>query len=66
MRKRTDVGGRTEGKVAAVRGSTEASRKDDNGCTEVRSREEVPAFMQDEKVLTYNNLKSNRQKKNRQ
>ena len=28
----------TEGKVEAEEGSTEARRKDDNGCTEVRNR----------------------------
>ena len=49
MRKRTNVGGRTEGKVAAAGGSKEARRKDENGCTEVRNTEDVPAFMKDEK-----------------
>ena len=28
---------------------TETRRKDENGCTEVRNREEVPAFMKDKK-----------------
>ena len=35
----------TEGKDAAAGGSTEARRKDQNGCTEVRNREEVPPFI---------------------
>ena len=38
-------------KVAAAGGSTEARRKDENGCTEVCNREEVPAIMLDEKYL---------------
>ena len=42
---RTNVGGWTEGKVAAAGGSTEELRKDENGCTEVRNGEEVQAFM---------------------
>ena len=46
--KATIVGG-TEGKVAAAGGSTEAHWKDENGSTEVRNREDVPAFMEDEK-----------------
>ena len=33
------------GKVAAAGGSTEARRKVEYSCTEVRNREEVPAFM---------------------
>ena len=45
MRKRTNVGPSTEGKVEAAEGSTEAHGKDDNGCSEVRNREEVPALM---------------------
>ena len=49
MRKQTNVGGSTEGKVEVAEGSTEEGRKDDNGCTEVRNREEVKALMQDEK-----------------
>ena len=49
VRKRTNVGGLTEGKVAAAGGSTEAHRKKENGCCEVRNREEVQAFVQDEK-----------------
>ena len=49
MRKRTNVGGCLEGKVAAAGGSTEELRKDENGGTEVRNREEVPAFMKDER-----------------
>ena len=38
MRKRTNVGGLTEGmrKVEAVEGSTEARRKDESGSTEVK------------------------------
>ena len=44
VRKRTNVGGWTEGKVEAVEGRTEARRKDENGCTEVRNIEEVLAF----------------------
>ena len=39
VRKRTNVGGSTEGKVAAEGGSTEELRKDEIGCTEVRNRE---------------------------
>ena len=45
MRKRANVGASTEGEVEAAEGSTEARRKDDNGCTEVRNREEVPVLM---------------------
>ena len=45
VRKRTNVGGWTEGKVAAAGVSTEARRKDENGCTEVRKTEKLPAFM---------------------
>ena len=45
MRKRANVGASTEGKVEAAEGSSEAHRKDDNGCTEVRNREEVPALI---------------------
>ena len=45
MRKQANVGASTEGKVKASEGSTEANRKDGNGCTEVRQREEVPALM---------------------
>ena len=40
-----NVGASTEGKVEAAEGSTEAGRKDDNGCTEVRNRDEVKALM---------------------
>ena len=49
MRKPTTEGASTEGKVEAAQGSTEARRKHDNGCTELRSREEVTALMKDEK-----------------
>ena len=49
VRKWTIVGDRTEVKVEAVEGTSEARRKDDNGCTEVRNRLEVSALMQDEK-----------------
>ena len=59
MRKWTNVGGSTEGKVEAVLGSTEARRKDENGSTEVRNREQVPAFIFYEKYSR--NLKNNRQ-----
>ena len=45
VRKRTNVGGSTEGKLAATGASTEARRKHEIGCTEVRNKEEVPAFM---------------------
>ena len=45
MRKRTNVGASTEGKVEAKKGSTVARRKDDNGYTEMRNGEEVQAFM---------------------
>ena len=45
VRKRTNVGASTEGKVEAAEGSTKAHRKDDNGLTEVRNSEEVPALM---------------------
>ena len=48
MRKQTNLGGLAEDKVEAAGGSTEARRKDDNGCTELRKREEVPALMKDE------------------
>ena len=44
VRERTNVGASAESKVEAAEGSTETRRKDDNGCTEVRNREEVPAF----------------------
>ena len=47
--KRTNVGASTEGEVEAAEGNTEARRKDDNCCTEVRNGEEVPALMEDEK-----------------
>ena len=57
VRKRTNVGGWTEANVAAAGGSTEARRKDENGCIEVRNGQEVPAIMQHQK-LTYDNLKS--------
>ena len=40
-----NVGASTEAKVEAAEGSTEARRKDDNGCTEVRNIEEVPVLM---------------------
>ena len=43
--KKTNVGGWTEGKVEAAQGRAEARRKDENGCTEVRNTEEVPAFL---------------------
>ena len=49
VRKRTNVGASKGGKVETAEGSTDARTKDDNGCTEVRNREEVPALMQDEK-----------------
>ena len=45
VRKRTNVGASAESKVEAAEGSTEARRKDDSGCTEVRNKEEVPALM---------------------
>ena len=48
VRKRTDVGGSTQGKFEAVEGSTEACRKDKNGCIEVPKRVEVSAFIKDE------------------
>ena len=32
-------------RVAVEGGRIEARRKDENGCTEVRNTEEVPAFM---------------------
>ena len=35
----------TEGKVAAAGGSTEARRKDENACTEMRNTEEVSACL---------------------
>ena len=44
MRKRTNIAASTEGEVEAAEGSPEARRKDVNGCTEVRYREEVPEF----------------------
>ena len=59
MGKRTNLGGWNEGKDEAVEGSTEARRKDENGCTEVRNSEEVPAFNKDEKYSR--NLKNNKQ-----
>ena len=39
------VGASTEGKVGAAESSNEARREDDNGCTEVCNREEVPSLM---------------------
>ena len=33
------------GNVEAGEGSTEARRKDENGCNEVRNREEVPELL---------------------
>ena len=45
MRKRTNVGASTEGKVEVAEGSAEGRRKDDNGCTEFSNREEVMALM---------------------
>ena len=45
VRKRANVGGWPEDNVEAAGGSTEARRKDENGCTEVRNRKEVHAFM---------------------
>ena len=45
VRKPTNEGASTECKVEAAEGSTEAGRKDDNGCTEVRNREEVTALL---------------------
>ena len=59
VRKPTNVGGWTEGKVEAVEDSNEARRKNENGCTEMLNREEVPAFIYDEK--NWRNLKNNRQ-----
>ena len=52
--KRTNVSASTEGKVEAAKGITEARRKDENACTEVRNREEVPELMtaKYEKYLT--------------
>ena len=47
-RKRTNVGALAKSKVDVAEGSTEERRKDNNGCTEVRNREEVPALLQDE------------------
>ena len=35
----------TKSTVEAAEGSKEARRKDNNGCTEVRNSEEVPAVM---------------------
>ena len=35
--------------VEAAEGSTEARTKDDNGCTEMRNSEEVPALIKEEK-----------------
>ena len=49
MRKRTNVGASKEGKDEAAEGSTEARRKDENGCTEVRNSEEVPALIREDK-----------------
>ena len=49
VRKPTNIGASKGGQVEVAEGSTEACRKDDNGCTEVRNREEVPALMYDEK-----------------
>ena len=40
--KRTNVGASTEGKFEAAKGITKARTKDENACTEVRNREEVP------------------------
>ena len=45
VRKRTNVGGSKEGNVSAAGGSTGSHRKDENGCTEVRNREQVSAFL---------------------
>ena len=45
VRKPTNIAASTEGEVEAAEGSTEARRKKQNGCTEVRNREEVPALM---------------------
>ena len=45
VRKQANVGASTDGKVEAAQGSNEARRKHDNGCKEVRDREEVPALM---------------------
>ena len=45
VRKPTNVGGWTEGNVATAGGSTEERRKDENGCTEVRNREDVQGFI---------------------
>ena len=45
VRERMNVGASTEGKVEAAQGSTEARRKDDIGCTELRNSEKVPALM---------------------
>ena len=45
VRKQTNVGGWSEGKVAAAGGSTEARRKKEKGSAEMRNREEVPSFM---------------------
>ena len=59
MRERTNVGGWNEGKVEAVEGNTEARRKDENGFTEVRNREEVPAIIYHEKY--WRNFKNNTQ-----
>ena len=49
-----------KGKVEAVEGSTETPRKDENGCTEMRNGEDVPAFIYYAKYRR--NLKNNRQK----
>ena len=46
---RTNLGASTEGKVEVAEGNTEARRKDDNGCTEVRNSEEVPALIKEDK-----------------
>ena len=46
VRKRTNVCGWTEAKVEALDDSTEACRKDENSCIEVRNtEEEVPPFI---------------------
>ena len=45
VRERTNVGASAESKVEAAEGSTEERRKDNNGCIEVRNREEVPALL---------------------
>ena len=45
VRKRTNVGGWTEGKIEAVEGRTEARRKNEKGFTEVHNLEQVSAFI---------------------